>query len=180
MARKTDRNFLVPFEALDIEYLPTKGPEVSDDIQMVYVMGDTSAPVVSQVRDYYARVRIGGDRGAAVAGANRATFELEAVVDLWVIHGQQVVSGAPLFSASTTATLAGHAAPAFNPNGVAGRTAYGTAVPDVNEVTIPTVESRDFLTTSGGIFIPAGTFFRMQGGSNGANTDYICFWRELI
>ncbi len=42
MARKTDRNFLADFETLDIEYLPEKGPEVSSDIQMVYVMGNVA------------------------------------------------------------------------------------------------------------------------------------------
>lgn len=40
MARKTDRNFIADFASLDIEYLPSKGPEVSDGIQMVYVMGN--------------------------------------------------------------------------------------------------------------------------------------------
>ena len=44
--RKTDRNFLVDFAALDIEYLPQKGPKVFDDIQMVYVMG-TVAPAAA-------------------------------------------------------------------------------------------------------------------------------------
>jgi len=43
MARKTDRNFLADFATLNIEYLPEKGPEVSNDVQMVYVMGDVSA-----------------------------------------------------------------------------------------------------------------------------------------
>jgi len=43
MPRKTDRNFLADFAELEIEYLPQKGPSVSDGIQMVYVMGDVSA-----------------------------------------------------------------------------------------------------------------------------------------
>jgi len=47
MARKTDRNFIADFAALDVEYLPTKGPEVSDDIQMVYVMGNVAPAGVS-------------------------------------------------------------------------------------------------------------------------------------
>jgi len=42
MARKTDRNFLADFNTLEIEYLPEKGPEVSSDIQMVYVMGNVA------------------------------------------------------------------------------------------------------------------------------------------
>jgi len=42
MPRKTDRNFLADFQTLDIEYLPEKGPEVSSDIQMVYVMGNVA------------------------------------------------------------------------------------------------------------------------------------------
>jgi len=47
MARKTDRNFIADFDTLDIEYLPSKGPEVSDDVQMVYVMGNVAPAGVS-------------------------------------------------------------------------------------------------------------------------------------
>jgi len=60
MARKTDRNFLADFETLEIEYLPEKGPEVSSDIQMVYVMGNV-APA-----------------GAAAAAVQGSITELEA------------------------------------------------------------------------------------------------------
>jgi len=42
MPRKTDRNLIADFATLGIEYLPNKGPEVSDDIQMVYIMGDVT------------------------------------------------------------------------------------------------------------------------------------------
>jgi len=48
MPRKTDRNFLADFEALEIEYLPQKGPEVSDGIQMVYVMGNVAPAPASE------------------------------------------------------------------------------------------------------------------------------------
>jgi len=47
MSRKTDRNFLADFAALDIEYLPQKGPKISDDVQMVYVMGNVAPAGVS-------------------------------------------------------------------------------------------------------------------------------------
>ncbi len=50
MARKTARNFLADFAALDIEYLPGKGPEVSDDIQMVYGMGDVNRVIPGWTR----------------------------------------------------------------------------------------------------------------------------------
>jgi len=43
MSRKTGRNFLADFAALAIEYLPGKGPKVSDDIQMVYNMGNAAS-----------------------------------------------------------------------------------------------------------------------------------------
>ena len=47
MARRTDRNFIADFATLEIEYLPEKGPDVSKDIQMVYVMGNV-APAGAQ------------------------------------------------------------------------------------------------------------------------------------
>jgi len=72
MPRKTDRNFLDDFAALDIEYLPQKGPKISDDIQMVYQMGNvapatpsfnrflqTAPPIVPQ----YAILRAGNSAG---------------------------------------------------------------------------------------------------------------------
>jgi len=43
MARITNRNFLTDFQTLEIEYGPDqKGPDVSDDIQMVHIMGDVT------------------------------------------------------------------------------------------------------------------------------------------
>lgn len=49
MARITNRNFLPGFQDLEIEYGPDqRGPDVSDDIQMVYLMGDaTPDPAIS-------------------------------------------------------------------------------------------------------------------------------------
>ena len=54
MPRKTFRNFLVDFATLDIEYLPRKGPKVSDDIQMVYIMGDVTPAAAQAVATQYA------------------------------------------------------------------------------------------------------------------------------
>jgi len=47
MARITNRNFLPGFQALEIEYGPDqRGPDVSDDIQMTYNMGQAAPPVI--------------------------------------------------------------------------------------------------------------------------------------
>lgn len=43
MPRKSTRNFLADFARLGIEYLTPKGPQVSDDVQMVFVLEDLSA-----------------------------------------------------------------------------------------------------------------------------------------
>lgn len=48
MARITNRNFLADFATLDIEYGPDqRGPDVSNDIQMVYIMGDVTGGAVA-------------------------------------------------------------------------------------------------------------------------------------
>jgi len=178
MARKTDRNFLADFATLDIEYLPVKGPKVSDDIQMVYVMGDVSTPAAVPSTGFFRALRVGGERINAVAAAVRATVELQAVVDCWVFYGHQVVTGTVVFSTSAVALLAGHAAPRWNSGGVQSLIAFGGGIVDANGFLIP-VEGRNLIETAGGVHVPAGTFFRMQGGANGVNTEYILWWREL-
>jgi len=52
MARITNRNFLPGFQNLEIEYGPDqRGPDVSDDIQMTYNMGN-AAPQVVEVETF--------------------------------------------------------------------------------------------------------------------------------
>jgi len=160
-----------------------RAPRYSDDIQLVSIVQDISGvtPAGGGGDGWFARVRVGGDRQAAIAGANVATVELECVVDSWVIYGEQITAGEPEYSADLVPALAGHAAPSFDPSTVSSRIAYGSAPLNPNSVAIPSTEHNElFMMQAGGFAMPAGTFFRMQGGVVGINTDYILFWRELI
>jgi len=69
MARRSFRNFIAEFSRLGIEYLPAKGPEVSDDIQMVQVIGD---PILAQYGCMAFVTAVVGERGRAelTAGGN--------------------------------------------------------------------------------------------------------------
>jgi len=123
MARKTDRNFLADFAALDIEYLPEKGPEVSSDIQMVYVMGDVTPAAAAAggftpgfqtpnpiLAEYAVAVTLG-----AVAGQN-GVIELLAVAGgggIWVdfILGTTTAVNFNLFSIAALSGLANRILP---------------------------------------------------------------------
>ncbi len=69
MARRSFRNFVAEFRRLGIEYLPAKGPEVSDDIQMVQVIAD---PILAQYGCMAFVTAVVGERGRAelTAGGN--------------------------------------------------------------------------------------------------------------
>lgn len=62
MPRKSFRNFIAEFSRLGIEYLPAKGPEVSDDIQMVQVIGD---PMLAEYGCMAFVTAVVGERGRA-------------------------------------------------------------------------------------------------------------------
>lgn len=101
MARKTDRNFLVPFASLDIEYLPAKGPEVSDDIQMVYVLGDATTPASTVFGTGLQSLPVPED--AAVTAVSRliaATVGERATMELVVAAGISGCWVSPMASGS--------------------------------------------------------------------------------
>jgi len=99
MARITNRNFLADFATLQVEYGPDqKGPDVSQDIQMVYLMGDVTTAAVAAVGS---KTEVAGRAALVAAGTgafigavagNRAIIELEVVNP-----GGIVIDGAGMF-----------------------------------------------------------------------------------
>ncbi len=117
MARKTDRNFLADFAALDIEYLPEKGPEVSSDIQMVYVMGNVApaaAGAAALVPGYTEPAPINASYGVThlvgAVAAERTRLELLALATgggLWVYSISNLANLAMQVKVFTIAALTG-------------------------------------------------------------------------
>jgi len=106
MARKTDRNFLADFQTLDIEYLPMKGPEVSDDVQMVYVMGDVSAQAAAGAPNMGATLGVPVDQPTTVVMDFISGVAAEqCTAQLVVAAGIQGAWASPLASGSEVPML---------------------------------------------------------------------------
>lgn len=207
MARKTDRNFLVDFAALDIEYLPEKGPEVSSDIQMVYVMGNVVPAAAGAAafapgwatpdpipRSYGVRVT-----ATAVVG-ERARFELLAVAGgggLWVYqvsNPDNVATNADVFTLGALSGLGTTLLPT-----AANATAYGdggaaTAIVEFGaSAGAAPASAMEFDFSNSGtddpaifngygatqIFIGPGRVFVVQLSATNTQISFVVQWREI-
>jgi len=200
MARKTDRNFLADFAALEIEYLPEKGPEVSRDIQMVYVMGNV-APATAFLPgwdlpdpipiSYSVTANIG------VVAGERGRVELLASATgngLWVMQvtGVSALEDARFFTIAALTGLAVSINPTAANSSAFGSGADATAVIDFGTslVAAPATAWRANIGSntnartnvgvgSGPIYIAAGRVFVCQHESIGNAMTLGVQWREL-
>ena len=189
MPRKTDRNFVADFETLGIEYLPTKGPEVSDDIQMVYQMGN-----VAGVPAFTTAVHLGaGAFEGAVVGAH-AILQIEcrnpgglvveaasvqvtdaslARVLCWTRAAGEAITG-PATINLTDANSGIHTGPAAPLSVLISGTVPNAALPFFayrwvsNELGL------------GGVFVGNGGFLMLVNGSQNLNSNMAIRWRELL
>jgi len=209
MARKTGRNFLVDFATLEIEYLPQKGPKVSDDIQMVYVMGNVApaAPAGGgffpgyntpdpAVRSFGVLVTV-----TAVA-AQRSRIELLAPAGgggIWIysIHNTDNTSaGCNIFTLGALSGLASTLNPtAANSSSFGDGGAAGVIIEFGNDAVLaPTRALRldianagtdnPYVFTgsgakSGGIFVGPGRVFVVQHGTVNTQIGFNVQWTEV-
>ncbi len=99
MARITTRNFLADFATLGIEYGPDqKGPDISQDVQMVYLMGDVTTAATAAVGS---KTEVAGRASLVAAGTGAfvgAVAGNRAIIELEVVNaGGVVIDGAGLF-----------------------------------------------------------------------------------
>jgi len=188
MARKTDRNFLADFAALDIEYLPEKGPEVSRDIQMVYVMGNVAPAAVGAaglVPGYTEPSTINVSYGVSflvgAVAAERTRLELLAVATgggLWVYSISNLANLAMQVTVFTIGALTGLATqilPTAANSSAFGAGAAATAIIDFGTSLVAAP------ATALGVDISnAGTDDPAQLTGNGTGPIYIGPGRVLV
>jgi len=208
MARKTDRNFIADFATLDIEYLPEKGPEVSSDIQMVYIMGDVTGAAVavsSFVPGWNTPSPVSNDytctafQGAV--GGQRNRVELLALATgggIWITAIENPDSSIQDYEMFTIAALSGLGTTILPT--AANSSAYGTGSDATAIFEIGTsltaapanAERHDIGEGSSGrpegltgdgltpIFIGAGRVFVVQNFSAGFGGTVGIHWREIL
>jgi len=200
MARKTDRNFLVDFAALDIEYLPEKGPEVSSDIQMVYVMGNVApAAAFEPGWDLPSPIPISYSTSAniGVVAGERGRVELLAAAGgrgLWVMQvtGVSALEDVVFFTIGALTGLAVSINPTAANSSAFGTGADATAVIDFGTslVAAPATAWRSNIGSntnartnvgvgSGPIYIAAGRVFVCQMVAIANAITLGIQWREV-
>ncbi len=203
MARKTDRNFLADFQTLDIEYLPEKGPEVSSDIQMVYVMGNVAPAAAAGAGftpGYGLPDPIPIDYGVVVfqglTAGERTRFELIASAGgngLWVIGilGTSTLVQMERWTIAAATGLANRVLPDATNSSTFGTGAAATAIFDhgTSAVLAPihawvgntgsNTSARGNIQTNGPIYIAAGRVFVGQLTSVAVSATFGVQWREV-